>query len=478
MIIILTCKLGDKNINCIDGKYNKEQLKKWSSKNILKCPVCGKSYEYCHGLVKAPYFRHKDKVVCTDKYSESETEEHLLGKRDLYEWISRQEGVSNVILESWLPKTKQRPDIMFDYNGEKWVIEYQCSPIATEYFERHDLYQTAGINDIWICGSENYLKRNMRMKELEKYCDGYYNPYNQQFIFSDDYELKTIISRTSAGHRLNISTDYLKEGFNRCSIPISDMVFLKGQILYRYIPYPSKSFLTLEKRASYTQYSKNTMHKYLSNKCIDISETLTNIVGTTADCSIDISQPRIFRDNQICIQGCLSFSTPWGLKNEYISKRFSATDRNQYQQQLLSIVKYILNLRKQCYSEISSISNIIQNHKNIHLVVGFYTKQRKNTVRDSKQYSRYFKKQSLEYYDSNYDFIHALTNHILRHCNLGSSECVAMLPNNISINHSWTNLHRYHEDVIIGYLKLFGFNNVTVLSDSENIFEYIPQEDI
>ena len=73
-------------------------LKKWSKKKILLCPVCGKPYEYCHGEVKTPYFRHMDKAECEDKYSESETEEHLNGKRDLYEWVKRQVGVTNAVL--------------------------------------------------------------------------------------------------------------------------------------------------------------------------------------------------------------------------------------------------------------------------------------------------------------------------------------------------------------------------------------------
>ncbi len=34
-----------------------------------------------------------DKTKCEDKYSESETEEHLNGKRDLFEWIKKQKGV-------------------------------------------------------------------------------------------------------------------------------------------------------------------------------------------------------------------------------------------------------------------------------------------------------------------------------------------------------------------------------------------------
>ena len=182
--LILTCKLGNEIINCYDGTHNKEQLKKWASKKILLCPVCGKPYEYCHGEVKTPYFRHMDKNECEDKYSESETEEHLNGKRDLFEWIKKQNGVTNAVLEGWIPETKQRPDIMFEYKGKKCVIEYQCSPITSEYVERHELYKAVGITDIWILGTEKYLKANMRRKYICDYACSYYSYRDKKMILN------------------------------------------------------------------------------------------------------------------------------------------------------------------------------------------------------------------------------------------------------------------------------------------------------
>ena len=59
--------------------------------------------------------------------------------------IKVQDGVSNAVLEGWIPETKQRPDILFEYNGRKYVIEYECFPIASEYYDRHDLYRAAGL---------------------------------------------------------------------------------------------------------------------------------------------------------------------------------------------------------------------------------------------------------------------------------------------------------------------------------------------
>lgn len=191
---MLSCLLNNKRINCFDDIYSKEQLKKWSAKKLLLCPACGKPYEYCHGRVKAPYFRHMDKDQCEDKYSEAETEEHVNGKRDLYEWIKIQSGVTDATLEGWIPGTKQRPDIMFKYKGEQCVIEYQCTPISSEYHERHELYQAAGIKDIWICGTQKYFEfyhkgnGSKNINELERICGLYYDSRNKN-IYKVDYAL-------------------------------------------------------------------------------------------------------------------------------------------------------------------------------------------------------------------------------------------------------------------------------------------------
>ena len=199
---MLSCLLNEKRINCYDGEYTKEQLKKWAKKKILMCPACGKPYEYCHGKVKSPYFRHMDKAECEDRFSESETEEHIIGKKDLYEWLKKQPGVTDCVLEGWIPATKQRPDIMFKYNGEQCVLEYQCSPIATEYLERHELYQDAGIKDIWILGTEKYFNNSSRKKYIQSISIGHYSPVSNEFIL---YEY-TDFYRTLNKNKLDITT--------------------------------------------------------------------------------------------------------------------------------------------------------------------------------------------------------------------------------------------------------------------------------
>lgn len=179
---MITAKIGDKNINCYDNCIDEKLLREWCKKKIVVCPVCGKPYEYCHGLINSPYFRHLDKKECKKIYSEPETEEHINGKIALFNWVKKQSGVKDVKIESWIPETKQRPDISFKYNGKQYVIEYQCSPISSEYLERHELYQIAGINDIWILGHKKYYYNGKKL--IEKISKVHFDSKNGCFVIA------------------------------------------------------------------------------------------------------------------------------------------------------------------------------------------------------------------------------------------------------------------------------------------------------
>lgn len=156
---MITCKVGSSIVNCHEGEYSKSQFKEWSDKDVLRCPVCNGRYEYCHGMIAPQYFRHKDKTECNGLYGEPETPEHIKGKIMIYEWlqkIQKEVGITNLQLESYIKETKQRPDIYFEQKGRRYVIEFQCTPISTEYLKRRELYKLANINDVWVLGLENY----------------------------------------------------------------------------------------------------------------------------------------------------------------------------------------------------------------------------------------------------------------------------------------------------------------------------------
>ena len=188
---MLTCKVGEEIVNTIE--FEDGQIRKWSNKGILKCPVCENKMIYKHGEIKIAHFAHEKDSECEDIYSEPESEEHLKGKRLIYEWLKTQEKIENLKLESWIPETKQRPDLYFEINSKRCVIEFQCSPIATEYIQRHRLYQLAGIIDIWVLGTNKYnikidgenISHSDRLKTIEEYNHTYLNVEIEKFILGD-----------------------------------------------------------------------------------------------------------------------------------------------------------------------------------------------------------------------------------------------------------------------------------------------------
>ena len=162
---MLSCVIGNKDINAVD--YKEEEIRQWSDRGILKCPICGETMIYRHGMLKIPHFAHVKDTECTHTFYENETKEHVQGKIILYNWIKNQSNIENYKLEAWIPETKQRPDLYFeDVDKNRYVIEFQCAPITVgEYFERHKLYEIAGIQDIWILGVEQYDMNNYLYKQ-------------------------------------------------------------------------------------------------------------------------------------------------------------------------------------------------------------------------------------------------------------------------------------------------------------------------
>lgn len=149
-----------------DGSLSRVELKEYSAAKELFCPVCGGLVKYCHGNVIAPYFSHWSLTDCPGE-SEPETPEHVQGKLFLAEWLRKQDGITNVELEVYLPDIKRQPDIMFMRNGQRCVVEYQCSP-TTEYKQRRADYKAAGIQDFWILECKRI--RLHKKKPLNRLC--------------------------------------------------------------------------------------------------------------------------------------------------------------------------------------------------------------------------------------------------------------------------------------------------------------------
>lgn len=162
--------------------------------NKLLCPGCKEAVFFKNGKQKLPHFAHYAHSDCR-QFSEGETTLHLLGKQNLFDWLKKQKV--QVEMEAWLPKLKQRPDLLVKTNdNRKIAIEYQCSPISTEdLLDRTKGYQENGYEVIWLGGNDYRVQnqlterhsRFMQYGKTFKLCVTIYDSLKDGFYFYHDF---------------------------------------------------------------------------------------------------------------------------------------------------------------------------------------------------------------------------------------------------------------------------------------------------
>lgn len=132
--------------------YKKETLQYLREKEEFFCPMCGEKVILKLGERKIFHFAHKSKKACSGEY-ENETQYHMEGKLKLFHWLKRQKV--EAVLEYYDKEIRQRPDIVFYANGQKYALEYQCSPLSEEIFrKRTESYLQNNYIPLWILGED------------------------------------------------------------------------------------------------------------------------------------------------------------------------------------------------------------------------------------------------------------------------------------------------------------------------------------
>lgn len=113
------------------------------------CIQCKEEVILRSGSINIPHFAHKRKSECIHSFSEGESKDHLNGKLQLYAFFRRHNCQPQ--LESFIPKIKQRPDILVNNNQSQVAIEYQCSKILPNTIvSRNNGYKQQQIDPLWI----------------------------------------------------------------------------------------------------------------------------------------------------------------------------------------------------------------------------------------------------------------------------------------------------------------------------------------
>lgn len=207
------------------------------------CPSCQNPVHLKAGSVMRPHFAHYQKEVC-DVFSEGETEEHILGKQQLYEWLVNL-GYE-VEMEAYLPKLMQRPDLLLKWKNQKIAIEFQCSGISIEKVKaRTEGYLQNGYKVIWILGEHFTYKR--KLTAFQKACLTYiqdqlvlfhYSVSKNRLEYRYDFQIKQNQKMTEAKKMIRTGSQLklnLKRQCYQSSKPLN--IEMEHQKLQRQLQY-------------------------------------------------------------------------------------------------------------------------------------------------------------------------------------------------------------------------------------------------
>ncbi|WP_286173384.1 competence protein CoiA family protein [Geobacillus sp. E263] len=167
MIILLVALLRNGEFISLAKTWTKEELVQLKRREAFFCPACKREVVLKLGSRRIPHFAHKKDTACPYEY-ESESTRHLTGKLDLFSWLQRQNIRAK--LEPYLPSIQQRPDILVAHNHLLYAMEYQCSTISEQLFQkRNDSYRIKGIRPIWILGAHHLRYRTIYHLALPRF---------------------------------------------------------------------------------------------------------------------------------------------------------------------------------------------------------------------------------------------------------------------------------------------------------------------
>lgn len=232
---MLTAYTKDGKKLCLGNHYKKESLLYFRSREKFHCPACGEPVILKLGDKKIYHFSHLKGGSCQD-YFEGETEYHLQGKKQLYQWLRKQKIIAE--LEYYIKEIRQRPDIMFLLNGQRYALEFQCSQISQEaVYKRTQSYLSNHYIPIWILGAMHFHRKNQHSVVLSKFqylflqkknsewTIPYYCPENRLFIQTNclhPYSSKNTIANTSIRKEEKMTLNSLLAPSHSFHLPLNE----------------------------------------------------------------------------------------------------------------------------------------------------------------------------------------------------------------------------------------------------------------
>jgi hypothetical protein len=134
-------------------------LRTLSDAHELRCPQCKGFLTLKAGPVRIHHFAHTSLADCSTIDHEPESDSHRQGKLMLLQHF--RQGAKLATLEQYLSQTDQRADVFIQtLDGSRYALEFQqANNSVGRWGERHALYRSIGISDIWFLGQIRYQER-------------------------------------------------------------------------------------------------------------------------------------------------------------------------------------------------------------------------------------------------------------------------------------------------------------------------------
>lgn len=252
---MLVAYTEDRNRISLAQGWKKEQLEKLRTIHRFICPVCKKAVILKLGTKRRWHFAHSGEVKCSLDL-EAESDYHLLGKEHINNWVTSQN--IQALLEPYLSSINQRPDIFIHYEGRYYAIEYQCSPLPLQVFEKRTKgYLQQDILPIWIFGGNRMTRKSSSLfslspiewAALQPHAQfnnflHYYCPHTKQFFSL--MNSKSLSSQSALSHLVTstireVPFQTIIKGEFSLGQHINDIwLTIKKKWRYTVTPYPTK----------------------------------------------------------------------------------------------------------------------------------------------------------------------------------------------------------------------------------------------
>ena len=170
---------------CLGFDYRKETLMSLRSIEEFVCPICRERVLLKLGDQRIFHFAHKQGTQCRE-FFENESYEHLEGKRQLFQWLVKQNIPSE--LEYYDRNIHQRPDIMFKFKGQKFALEYQCSSLPDKVFRKRTIaYLENGYTPFWVLSSSHLHQKRKNLITLSNFHYSFLRPASSGRLYIPAY---------------------------------------------------------------------------------------------------------------------------------------------------------------------------------------------------------------------------------------------------------------------------------------------------